>query len=711
MMPGGFDPMMGGGIQGEMMPSAEPEMGISGAAQTPEPEVISKNDVEGWKGGMKLKLTRKMKSGKTLREELALHLSEVLGLELKNHEARVAKLRQWDKQYRGKRDPKSFPHPYAANTAPPMTRSDADVITVRVHDSFFNRRKWFILKAVDAAYVEVAQKMEDALDWYCRNIIKLADKMVSPILEAVKYGLGMTKIVYEQKPRVMYRYAKPEEGYDPAVKKYALEGTSAKAVKVVETVYEGPNVYPIPAEDFIISAGASSVQDAYLVGFRTYLRKDEIKRKAAQGLYEKDAADRVAGDGKIDENKEARAENSGLELKKTEYTGLHPLWELWFKYDVDEDGDEDDVVVVFNQENGEILSAIYSPVFSGFRPFFPIRFYPIEHSFYGEGVCEVLEKLQEEIDTQHNQRIDLLTLAIAPPIYAKEDVGLQEGQYVVPGKVKILTEGSIDDIMKYGEQPHIPPSSSQEEDRLLAYGDRALGISPANMGISTTERPVAKDTLALLEENNKKFLFHTRIARSDFANIGRGLLDVMAQYMPHVVYRTGPMAQEKSVDIDPATLRDGVVVELEASNETMSQEVRREIRLTEYQMMSDYMTKVAGMVQAFTSPEVPSDMKLAILEANKVSVELLKRIIRDYDERDPEALVYDPFREGVIDIKANIMRSVDLLQQQAPPGGEQPPPGGPPGEGGGQNGPPPEQMPQGTPPQGPPQEMPQEGAM
>jgi hypothetical protein len=139
----------------------------------------------------------------------------------------------------------------------------------------------------------------------------------------------------------------------------------------------------------------------------------------------------------------------------------------------------------------------------------------------------------------------------------------------------------------------------------------------------------------------------------------------------------------------------------------MSQEVRREIRLTEYQMMSDYMTKVAGMVQAFTSPEVPSDMKLAILEANRVSVELLTRIIRDYDERDPEQLVYDPFQEGIINIQENLTRSIDIIQAQQPPAtlneGGPAPTGGSPQEGG---------PPQGQPPeQGPPREMTQEAAI
>lgn len=691
--------MPGANLGGEQLPPPVPEVGISGAAQTPETEVISKNDVEGWKGGMKLDLKRKMKSGKTLREELAQHLSEVLSIELNNHEERVKKLRQWDKQYRGKRDPKSFPHPYAANVAVPITRSNTDVILVRLYDSIFNKRKHFILKAVDAEVVPIATQMEDALDWYSRNIIKLQDKLISPLLECVKYGTGIVKIVYESKKRTNYRYANAMELADPSIKKYSLAGTDAKAVKVVETVYEGPNVYPVPAEDFIISAGATSIPDAYLVGTRFYLRKDEIKRKVEQDLYEEDAADKVGGDSKVDENKEARAANSGLELKKTEYTGLHPLWELWFKYDVDEDGDEDDIVVVFNNENSEILRGIYSPVFTGFRPFFPLRFYPIENSFYGEGACEVLEKLQEEIDTTHNQRIDLLTLAIAPPLFAKEDVGLEEGKYVVPGKIKVLTDGPLDDVMKYGEQPNIPPSSTAEEDRLIAYSERALGISQANLGISTAERPVAKDTLALLEETNKKFLFGTKYCRTDFCNIGRGILDTMAQYMPHVVYRTGPMAQEKSIDIDPATLRDGVLVELEASNETMSQEVRREIRLTLYQMMTDYMTKVAGMLQAFTSPEVPSDMKRGILEANRVSVELLTRITKDYDERDAESLVYNPFRPDVIDLEGNMQRSVDLL----PP----PPPQLPPGKEG-QGGPPQEGPPV---EQGPPQEMAQEGAM
>jgi hypothetical protein len=106
---------------------------------------------------------------------------------------------------------------------------------------------------------------------------------------------------------------------DSRIHKYDLEGTTNKAVKYIETLYRGPTIYPIDRSDFIISSDATSIEDAYLVGFRFPLRKPQVELKVRQGLYKREEADLITGPSEPSEVKKTKAELQGKELKKTEY--------------------------------------------------------------------------------------------------------------------------------------------------------------------------------------------------------------------------------------------------------------------------------------------------------------------------------------------------------------------------------------------------------
>ena len=680
-------------------------------------EPVTKEDYQGWRGGLKIDLEKKDKNGKTLRERLSGHLKDTLEKEIANFDGRREKLRKWANQYDGKRDPKNFPHQYAANVAVPITRYCTDGLMVRNEDAIFNKKKIWILKPRpeyvqgDQNKIDAIRGMEDALDWFNRNVFHARRKLLSPFIEAHKLGTGVAKVCFERKTKTIYKYANFEEMADPTIEKYSLEGTKSKAVKEVVTEYEGPNIYPIAREDFIISSDATSIQDAYLVGFRTYQRRSEVNQKVLQKIYYADAASKITGPDKFDEGKENRAESKSTDLKKTEYEEPYEIWELCTKYDCDGDGDEDDITVSFHKDSGQILNAIYNPLFFGFRPFQAFRFFPREYSFDGYGVPEILEKSQEEVDTMHNQRIDRLSLINAPPILVRAGTELEKIKELVPGKIIPIDDELENNIHEFNFSD-VYPSSANEEGMLVSYMRDVIGMTNVAMGVSTAERPVAKETLILQEETNKKFLFGTHMLRQDMTDLGKMLLEIFAQYKPELTYYvdTPEGRVAKSITFDADLIRNGLDVDLEASSEVMSQEVRREIRLTEYQLMGDYMTRTAGMVQALVNPQVPSDFKKGIVEALRIGNNLLMRIIQDFDEKDPENLVFNPL--NVVDAEANIARSVDLMPQQPQPGqpgsegpGQGGPQTGPEAQGGGPPGGPPQGMPPGMPPGPPPQGM------
>ena len=89
---------------------------------------------------------------------------------------------------------------------------------------------------------------------------------------------------------------------------------------------------------------------------------------------------------------------------------------------------------------------------------------------------------------------------------------------------------------------------------------------------------------------------------------------------------------------------------------------RREVELMKYQLLSDYMTKMAGMAQMLTSPQVPSDFKKFIMLANDVSSRAITKVLENFEDTEPDSTVVDIRK--VVDVEKCIAQSADIIAQQ-----------------------------------------------
>lgn len=630
----------------------------------PDVQEPIKGIVHDWTGGVRLQLDRKMEDGGTLEEVLTKHIQATMDVELRNQKGIIANLRKWQKYYKGVRDEKGYPYEGAANVAIPITRSDADAIFVRIYDALTNKRKFFLMKpkgVADPQKEAYFKALETAFEHYLRNVLNFRERIRPAVLQGVKTGTGILRLVYETKNECHYTYATPQQLADPTIEKYK-PAKGDLMVKNTSLVFRGPNVYPVPREDFIISSDATNIKNAYMVGMAFTLRKPELKLRGKRDIYIKANVDKCTPVMVQDDIKQDRAEAHGGHIEKTQYEEPYRLWELWLKYDVDDDGEEDDIVVTWNHENGVILNAIYNPLFYGYRPFSDLRGNQIEFTYDGEGVCEILEAIQEEIDAIHNLRLDRLAQINLPVTLVRQGLGLKDFK-LTPGKTWVIDE-NLEEAVRVINFPDVYFSLDREEDRLVAYGDRSVGITQNVLGNSTAERPVAKETLINVEEANKKFKSWTESFRAGLLELGYMLLEMFAQYQPSYTYQD-ETGKQVSIPMPMGSIRDTLDLDLEVSSEQMNMEVRREMNIAKYQILSDYMTKMAGMVQVFVDPAQNSEMKKFILEVNNIGSKILNAVMEDFDERSPEAIV--PDMNKVLDVQKDIMMSADIqamLQQQ-----------------------------------------------
>jgi len=623
----------------------------------PEDNIAPKAFEQDFDGGKSIDLDRVMDGGGTLEEALKSEMSTILEKSLSNQQGLIDKISKWQRQYRGDKDEKTHPYEGCSNIAIPLTRWLVDTVLVRVIDVIFGQKKVWIIRAKNAQFKPLVSKLEDGLDWWQKHIVKFRDKIFSPLMQSVKMGTGIVKFDYVKQQRLAYRYATPEEKKDRTILKYkTAEGELL--VKRPSTTYEGPNIFAVSREDLVIDSEAATIDDARLVGFRTYPWKSKIESKVRQGIYREGIVEHLQGDS-IDDTKKTRAEVQDKQVE--EFDKDRPeIWTLWTRYDVDDDGEEDDIVVTFHKETGTILRAIYNPLFMGFRPLVKLVGLPVEYSFDGDGLCGILEQVQEGIDTQHNQRIDRMNQINAPQYIIREGSGI-EGQKTFPGKKWIVD--NITTAIAMMQFPDVYPSNFNEEAVLNDIAQKSVGVTPGVMGIPTSERPVARETMQLIQEANKKFKFIIDNLREAFKQIGMMGLEYFAQYHPKWTFHKegGEPMDVDVIDFPKEFLRDGITIDLTASSELLNQEVRRQINMVVYQLMRDYFSQMGQLLQTMASGMLPPATFPYFMQVIMLGGKMMREILKDFDIVDADEM-FEKLEKAIN--PEQLMQQAQMIQQQ-----------------------------------------------
>lgn len=670
----------------------------------------TKANVSPFMGGARVNLKKKIK-GEVLKEKLAKEIDHVLSIELRNQSQLIKKHEKWNKQYRGIKKPRKKTQ---ANTAAPYTRSRVDSIAVRLIDLIFSQQKVWVLRALEEWAIDIAPKLEDGLEWWRKHIADFRTTIFSPLLQCIKMGTGIVMVDLERQQRTEYRYADAKEIDDKDEEKFKTpEGEYL--VKKPASTYVGPVLRAISREDFLISSDATTIDDAYLVGYQTYVQRPDFDLRVKNGYYDisEDEAKKITGDT-LDDTKKARIADASKDYTDDVREKIK-IWRLWYHYDVDNDGEADDIILEFHPESAQVLKANYNHLFYGFRPFVPLIFNPIEFSFDGEGICAILEKIQDEIDTFHNLRIDFLHQTCVPVYVRRANTGAADYSGYEPGTI-VDTDDPEGDLRMLQFHDGNLPATIAEEQMLSQSGDEAIGNASVFMGQPTSERPVARETLALIQELNKKLKTGGENLRKQICKIGMMVIEHFAQFQPEYEYqieedgKDGKTFTKEVLNFPYEFIRDGLAIDLMASSEVMNTEIRREIDLTLYQILGDYYTKLAGMVEMLLNPQVPPDMKPLFVEWSKIFEKLMERIVRDFGNVDAESLVRSIPEET---LKQGLQQQMQMMIEKAVQKATQQqafkyetqiakmqglPPPQPPGGGGGPGAPP------GTPP-APPQPM------
>ncbi len=410
-----------------------------------------------------------------------------------------------------------------SNVMPPLTQihqqtMSANLIAYFSQTPFWN---WKALKDEDKARIQAT---------FLTKYFKMLSESPSDLnMEPVKRTICMETSLMD-KCVVKVPYTVHEWGYKKS-------DTDGSAEMKVMTYHEGPELIPIPQEDFIYPAQWDDIRYMPWVCHVIHLPEHELVARGEAGIYK--CVEEVVNFGRETPSAAERAIGSAAGEDLTNFGKVYDIGEFYCFYDADGDGQYEDYIITMDLYTGKRLRVEYNDV--GMRPFEPFVFIARPGSLGGRGVGQICEGLQDECEGIHNARNDNIKIANMRMLSMSRATKIANGEEIYPGKIWINDGDNEVKSIQLGE---VYPSSLQAEELTWKLAAQATGMSEVMRGFGDPTLG-QRDTYRgqQMRMNSAKGIFGT-IADGMKESFSRVALLIMLQLINH---REEVIAREEKI--------------------------------------------------------------------------------------------------------------------------------------------------------------------
>ena len=521
--------------------------------------------------------------------------------------------------------PKTFPFFGASNLTLPVVKEAVNTLVAQLVQATLTARPRWVLQDLAEEWEPFVDEIETFLDLASDRDMKINKTAVPWIIEAAKFGTSILEVGYEVIEREHFRITS--------------DGKSVYPKNLVK--HDGPITYNMALEDFLIRFGESDIQRARWCGKRLRLNETDIQDQERNGRFVKGTWKAIKGLAKetdIPEGKEVQEDIESTEpTERLEYA----FYEIWLTYNLraKENGAApkmNEIVVYYSDALQKIVGRQFHPYWHGKRPFIKLGYFPAENRFYDQGLCEMLEQIQEAISSRYNQRSDNITLASLKIFLKRRGVkALQPGDPLYSGKVlEVLDVHNDIREMKISE---IYPSTVNEELMLRDYGDRLAGTNEVTAGSAQpVSRTTASAQLALLQEQAKRIDLTVSAIRDGMNEVGSQGIDL---YFQHGVNGKGIAwmgARGRTVEavfrLPMRVVELGLAVRVQVPTSLQNRQVKRENSIAMFNLLVNLYQQMLPLAQRLAPEALPSVVQAMV----KGSQKFLGDVLETFDISDPE---------------------------------------------------------------------------
>lgn len=622
-------------------------------------------------------------------DEIADWLQEAIQRSIDAKQDMDNKVVEWERLYEAtpKDLIKNWPWEGASNLVVPIIASHVEQVLARLMGSVFVGKSIWQAQPKSANWVQLIEPMENWLNWVGHDVMEMYENCQRWFLGMLKFGTGIAKVPWERITRKV---------------KYKMSDGSLR-VELVER-HNGPKLYVVPLTDFYVTPDAYTtmdIQNCEGLFQRCVFTQKTLKERADNNIFKN--IEKVLDTPRTQGTKMEDQQDTTMGINRTARRGEYETWECWISYSLDTadetgvdsagrqttvpKGELSEMLIDYHYPTKTILRAIYNPYRHQERPFHLIKLMPRDGSMWGIGLAQMLQDIQAEITTIHNQRIDNATISNAPAFKVRRNSHLDEVD-IYPGA--FVPFDDPDDILPL-EIGATHDTLLREEMNTITIGEKRTGVSDYTVGRESAaigSRATATSTLALIQEGNKRFLMTINDIRRALKNIAHQIIMLYQQFAPpgedNVMYEIFS-PEEKSWVVKYLTMptdytRANIAIDVPALSEVENKDAKKQGMLALMQMMGTFYESMFKAVSIAISPQAPEPIRQLAKEAGVAGSEMWKRVLELFDFRD--TATFTPKIKDILMMQSVMEAAQPQGGQDASQGrGNSAPAGGAPGAG------------------------------
>ena len=412
-----------------------------------------------------------------------------------------------------------------------------------------------------------------------------------------------------------------------------MEERTHDAVFLRRSVDGKVTIENVPPEEFLINAGAKTVEDATFICHRSHKSRNDL---IAMG-FAPEIVEELASSTSVD----------GISTSE-EYTARHS-YDSTDTYTAENRGDSEELVEVFesylnlDSEEGDV-SVLYKVTHAGsevlecepidYKPFSTVCPIPIPHKFYGLSVAETVQDIQLIRST--------LTRNLLDNMYLANNARFQvvEGQVNIDDLLTNRPGGIVRTRSPQALQPIQTPALQNYSFEMLEYWDN---IKSGRTGVNPTTQGLPADVLkshvttgaitgALTNAQGRIELIARIFADTGVRNIFKSVYNLIQRYENR---KKIVRVQNQYFEIDPSSWREDLDVSIEVGIGYGDQDIRMNNLSTYAQLVE----KVAQQTEGIINPDNIYNLMREI--ADEMGIKNVDKFISPPSEEPPEPNVQE----------------------------------------------------------------------
>lgn len=541
-----------------------------------------------------------------------------------------------------------------ANLFIPYIFSIVETVVPRLTGTIFDKRPFVKPLPREPQDIESAEALELLLD-YQFDKMSFRETASDWFKQALMYGSAVVKVTWRQETKTVVEKEQVTPK-NPAQLLQSLQGdeplVKEKSKEVTE--YDQPFVELVDIFDFYPDPYAESIEDARYVVHKTNKSMEHLKNMQQQGIYENvDEIEKSNSFKQLDNNSmNDRLSDIGLANQPNNEDGMVEILEYW---------EEDRVITIANRE--VVLRDSKNPYHHKQIPFVKIDDSSVPKEFWGIGEIEPNEKLQAELNTTRNQRIDNISMSINNMYAAVEGKVQDEDLENEPGGI-IWVQGTsdINKVLQPIPKPKISPSAYQEEEQIKSDMENASGVHDYVKGKEPSGSATATEITSLQRESNHRFQQKIRNMLTGVKKVGELMVQLDQQFIetPQMLRLTG---DRKTNFVQPQQF---------GNNPVMEETNYKFVQLQPQDIVGQFDIKVStAALEALADKQVKRQQLLEAMQvigqqAGTASIEMIKQILKTYDIKAVDKIVDELDRKIKQMEQQKMMKQQQQMQQQQP---------------------------------------------